>query len=538
MKTISDETLIEKTARDSAGGPDNVIERLSAETGMPFIEIFEYPRSPVEIECKPTAKFLKHYKVVPVGVSGGVLRVAVADPLNPYPVEAMRVATGLEVEPVIGAEKDILTAIDALYGEGGVTMEKIIEGMDGSDGGGQTDADDVEHLKDMALEAPVINLVNMILAGAIDRGASDVHIEPFKDVMHVRYRVDGMLYLKETLPKKLHLAVASRIKIMAKLNIAERRLPQDGRMKFPGARDIDIRVSTIPTHYGESIVMRLLDSSGVLSLEAIGFSSGILKDFEALIRQPHGMVLVTGPTGSGKSTTLYGVLSRIDTVEKKVITIEDPVEYNLEGVNQIQVKPKIGLTFGNGLRSIVRQDPDVIMVGEIRDLETADIAVHSALTGHLIFSTLHTNDAPGAVTRLVDMGVEGYLISSSVLGVLAQRLVRVICPGCRVSYSPGPEEMRLLNAEPSGKLDGQIMLYRGEGCEACGGTGYRGRTGIFELMVMNDELRHMVVEKRASGDLRRKAIEYGMVTLREDGLAKVLKGVTTIDEVVRVTLDQ
>lgn len=527
------------------------VETLTAEpsaaafAGRPGTEMLsphEYPGSPPDIEWRPAAKFLRQYKVVPVEVNEGVLRVAAADLSNPYPLEAIRVASGLEVEPVIGAENDILSAIDALYGDGGVTMEKIIEGMDDSGGSGFQDADDIEHLKDMALEAPVINLVNIILAAAVERGASDIHLEPFKDVMHVRYRVDGILYLKETLPKKLHLAVASRIKIMGKLNIAERRLPQDGRMKFTGgSREVDIRVSTIPTHYGESIVLRLLDSSGVLSLESIGFSNGILGDFESLIRQPHGMILVTGPTGSGKSTTLYGVLSRIDTVEKKVITIEDPVEYNLEGVNQIQVKPRIGLTFGNGLRSIVRQDPDVIMVGEIRDLETADIAVHSALTGHLIFSTLHTNDAPGAVTRLVDMGVEGYLISSSVLGVLAQRLVRVICENCKTDYSPGAKEERILNAEPgtAGKTGARgIRLYRGEGCVSCAGTGYKGRTGIFELMVMNDELRHMVVEKRASGALRQKAMEYGMVTLREDGLNKVLAGVTTLDEVVRVTLDQ
>jgi general secretion pathway protein E len=539
MKTISGDTLVKKAAQDGTGTANHVIESLSVETG---IKAFEYPQTPVEMESQPTAKFLRQYKAVPVAVNGGVLKVAVADPFNPYPLEALRVSSGLEIEPVIGSEKDILSAIDALYGDGAVTMEKIIEGMEEADGRPSIDADDVEHLKDMALEAPVINLVNIILAAAIERGASDIHLEPFKDMMHVRYRVDGILYLKEPLPKKLHLAVASRIKIMAKLNIAERRLPQDGRIKFTdGSREIDIRVSTIPTHYGESIVMRLLDSNGVLSLEAIGFSSGIRKDFEALIRQPHGMILVTGPTGSGKSTTLYAVLSTIDTVEKKVITIEDPVEYNLEGVNQIQVKPKIGLTFGNGLRSIVRQDPDVIMVGEIRDFETADIAVHSALTGHLIFSTLHTNDAPGAVTRLVDMGVEGYLISSSMLGVLAQRLVRVICEGCKVSYAPGAKGLGIINAESAraGKAgDGEMRLYRGEGCESCGGTGYKGRTGIFELMVMNDELRQMVVEKKGSNTLRQKAMEYGMVTLREDGLDKVFKGVTTMDEVARVTLDQ
>ncbi|MBI5236998.1 MAG: type II secretion system ATPase GspE [Deltaproteobacteria bacterium] len=522
---------------------NEILKPLSEQFGIPALQSHEYPQGPPDIESAPTVKFLRQYKVVPVGIDNGTLRVATAYPQDPFPLEAIRVSTGLEVEPVLGTENDILNAIESYYGGGLVTMEKIIEGMDEKDGDRSAfDVDDVEHLKDMALEAPIINLVNIIITGAVERRASDIHIEPFEEMVHVRYRVDGILYLKESLPKRLHLAVASRIKIMSKLNIAERRLPQDGRIRLNAAgKDIDIRVSTIPTHYGESIVMRLLDSSGVLSLESIGFSPENRKAFEALIRQPHGMILVTGPTGSGKSTTLYAVLSRIDTVEKKVITIEDPVEYNLEGVNQIQVKPKIGLTFGNGLRSIVRQDPDVIMVGEIRDLETADIAIHSALTGHLILSTLHTNDAPGAVTRLVDMGVEGYLISSSVLGVLAQRLVRVVCEHCKVSYAPGPEEIRLISAEfgRSSKMDaGEFSLYRGEGCERCDNSGYRGRTGIFELMTMNDDLRQMVVEKKGSNMMRLKAMERGMITLREDGWDKVLKGITTIDEVTRVTLDQ
>jgi general secretion pathway protein E len=520
----------------------DILKPLSEQFGIPVLQPHEYPQVPPDIASIPTVKFLRQYKVVPVGLDNGVLTVATADPLNPYPLEAIRVATGLEVAPVLGAEKDILAAIEACYG-GAVTMEKIIEGMDEKDADRAAfDIDDVEHLKDMALEAPIINLVNILITGAVERRASDIHIEPFEDVVHVRYRVDGILYLKETLPRRLHLAVASRIKIMSKLNIAERRLPQDGRIKFKTASmAVDIRVSTIPTHYGESIVMRLLDSSGVMSLEAIGFSLENRKAFESLIRQPHGMILVTGPTGSGKSTTLYAVLSKIDTMEKKVITIEDPVEYNLEGVNQIQVKPKIGLTFGNGLRSIVRQDPDVIMVGEIRDLETADIAIHSALTGHLILSTLHTNDAPGAVTRLVDMGVEGYLISSSVLGVLAQRLVRVICAHCKVSYAPSPEELKLIRAElgRTRNMDAaEFKLYRGEGCEHCGNSGYKGRTGIFELMPMNDDLRQMVVEKKGSNTLRLKAMERGMITLREDGWDKVLRGITTVEEVTRVTLDQ
>ena len=524
----------------------DMLRILSSQIGIPFLLPHEYPQTPPQMERRPSVKFLKQYRVVPVERKGGVLKVAAADPLDPYPKEALRTSTGLDIETVLGGEKDILDAIEAYYGAGAATFEKIIEGMGEKDGHAALwETEDVEQLKDMASEAPIINLVNMLIAGAVERRASDIHIEPFEDMLHIRYRVDGILYQVESLPKRLQAAIASRIKIMAKLNIAERRLPQDGRITTKTAgKEMDIRVSTIPTLFGESVVMRLLDPNSVFSLDSLGFSDANRNAFVDLIAQPHGMILVTGPTGSGKSTTLYAAISKIDTVEKKAITIEDPVEYKLDGVNQIQVKPKIGLTFANGLRSIVRQDPDVIMVGEIRDTETADIAIHSALTGHLILSTLHTNDAPGAVARLIDMGVESYLISSSLLGVLAQRLVRVICSLCKEPYSPSGDVMRRVSVELDRALSfngngagrSALELYRGTGCVHCDNTGYRGRTAIFELMPITDGLKQLIVEKRGANVLRLKAMEEGMVTLREDGWDKVLKGITTVDEVSRVTM--
>lgn len=524
----------------------DLLRILSSQISVPYILSHQYPETPPQMERRPSVKFLKQYRVVPVERKDGVLLVAAADPLDPYPREALRTSTGLVIESVLGSEKDIMEAIEAHYGSGAATFEKIINGIAEKDGHGAiSDTDDVEQLKDMASEAPIVNLVNMLINGAVERRASDIHIEPFEDMLHIRYRVDGILYQVESLPRRLQSAIASRIKIMAKLNIAERRLPQDGRIKTRAAgKEMDIRVSTIPTLFGESVVMRLLDPNSVFSLNALGFSDANRKAFADLITQPHGMILVTGPTGSGKSTTLYAAISKIDTVEKKAITIEDPVEYKLDGVNQIQVKPKIGLTFANGLRSIVRQDPDVIMVGEIRDMETADIAVHSALTGHLILSTLHTNDAPGAVARLIDMGVESYLISSSLLGVLAQRLVRVICPRCKESYRPTVDVMRRVSVELdramsfNGRGSGSngLELYRGTGCVHCDNTGYMGRTAIFELMPVTEGLKQLIVEKKGANILRLKAMEEGMTTLREDGWDKVLQGITTVEEISRVTL--
>lgn len=515
---------------------------LSGQFGIPCIFSKDYARTAPALENPLSVKFLKHYKVVPVELNGGVLKVATSDPVNHFPVEAIAFTTGLEVDVVLGAESDILDVIEAYYGTGPVTMEKIIEGIEDKDAVSAWDIDDVEQLTDMAQEAPVINLVNMLISKAVEKKASDIHVEPYEDSIKVRYRVDGIMFEVENLPKRLHPAISSRIKIMSKLNIAERRLPQDGRFKLrQEGKEVDVRVSTIPTLYGESIVMRLLDTEGVMSLESVGFNAASRSAFAALINQPHGMVLVTGPTGSGKSTTLYAGLSKIDISQKKVITIEDPIEYQLEGVNQIQVKPKIGLTFANGLRSIVRQDPDVMMIGEIRDFETANIAIHSALTGHMILSTLHTNDAPGAITRLIDMGVEGYLISSSLLGVLAQRLVRVICENCKEPHVPERELCDRLSGEVDGvtELEGDsIVTYRGAGCAECGNTGYKGRTGVFELMTVTDDIRQMIVDKKSSGEIRQKARENGMITLREDGWSKVLKGITSLEEIVRVTLEQ
>ena len=510
---------------------DAMLKALSIQMGIPFLTLRDYPKIPPVIDPPLSIKFLKQYKLIPLEKRDSILKVAMSDPLDSFAINGLRLATDCAIEPCIGRERDIITVIDQYYG-GTVTMEKIIEGIEEKEmevAPWQVE-EEIEHLRDLAQEAPIINLVNLLITRAVERRASDIHIEPFEDGLHIRYRIDGILHQTESPPKNLHPAIVSRIKIMAKLNIAERRLPQDGRIKLKVlGKDIDIRVSSVPMLYGEGVVMRLLDPTGIIGLEVLGFDVKNRERFEDLIKKPYGMFLVTGPTGSGKTTTLYAALSMMNTREKKVITIEDPIEYYLEGVNQIQVKPKIGLTFADGLRSIVRQDPDIIMVGEIRDVETADIAIHAALTGHLVFSTLHTNDAAGAVTRLKDMGVEGYLISSSLLGVLAQRLVRVICNKCKITYAPDKE----LADELGVKMN--FQTYKGKGCEICDHTGYKGRTGIFELLLVNDEIRRLIVEKKGSDVIAQKAIELGMKTLRDDGWEKVKAGITTVDEVIRVT---
>ena len=510
---------------------DAMLKALSIQMGIPFLTLRDYPKIPPVIDPPLSVKFLKQYKLIPLEKRDSILKVAMSDPLDSFAINGLRLATDCAIEPCIGRERDIITVIDQYYG-GTVTMEKIIEGIEEKEmevAPWQVE-EEIEHLRDLAQEAPIINLVNLLITRAVERRASDIHIEPFEDGLHIRYRIDGILHQTESPPKNLHPAIVSRIKIMAKLNIAERRLPQDGRIKLKVlGKDIDIRVSSVPMLYGEGVVMRLLDPTGIIGLEVLGFEVKNRERFEDLIKKPYGMFLVTGPTGSGKTTTLYAALSMMNTREKKVITIEDPIEYYLEGVNQIQVKPKIGLTFADGLRSIVRQDPDIIMVGEIRDVETADIAIHAALTGHLVFSTLHTNDAAGAVTRLKDMGVEGYLISSSLLGVLAQRLVRGICNKCKITYAPDKE----LADELGVKMN--FQTYKGKGCEICDHTGYKGRTGIFELLLVNDEIRRLIVEKKGSDVIAQKAIELGMKTLRDDGWEKVKAGITTVDEVIRVT---
>jgi general secretion pathway protein E len=513
---------------------DDLIPVLAAYLDVPPIARKEFPQEVVPLGGL-NLKYLKHAKVMPLAHKNGTLTVAMSDPADYYTIQGLGVATGLTIEPRLARERDILEGLETAYGNGAGP-----DGRGGTDAGDgdlefiSDDEEDVDHLRDLASEAPVIRLVNQIINRAVEQRASDIHIEPFENEIKVRYRIDGVLHDVETPPRRLSAAIVSRVKIMAKLNIAERRLPQDGRIKLRTVgREIDMRVSTLPTLYGESVVMRILDrSSIVVTLEALGFPDDTLAEFEHIITRPYGMVLVTGPTGSGKTTTLYGALDKINSPDKKIITIEDPVEYQLFGVNQIHVKPAIGLTFANGLRSIVRQDPDVIMIGEIRDFETAEIAIQSALTGHLVFSTLHTNDAAGAVSRLLEMGVEDYLLASSLLGVLAQRLVRKVCSRCRRPAEMAVEVMREITGGVSG---GPVEIVEGAGCEECANTGYRGRSGIYEFLPVSDAIRQLILKRSSADVIKEAAVKQGMRTLREDGWKKVREGITTVSEVVRVT---
>jgi general secretion pathway protein E len=495
----------------------DVLAALSDQLGVPLVTIDGPPPSGSELDGL-SQRFLRQCRAFPIAMADSVLTIAMADPMDFETVAAMRAFSGLDVRSVLAPEQEILDAIDRHYGE---ADRATVEGFD------EEANADLEHLRDMASEAPVIRLVNAVITDAIERRASDIHIEPFEKEFRVRFRIDGVLSNQETPPRELKAAIISRLKLMAKLNIAERRLPQDGRIKLKLlGREVDLRVSTLPTLYGESVVMRLLDRStgDFYDLRRLGFDDRMLARMEHFAKQPHGMFLVTGPTGSGKSTTLYSALKGINLPDKKIITIEDPVEYQMDGINQLHVNPQIGLTFASGLRHIVRQDPDVIMVGEIRDRETADIAIRAALTGHLVFSTLHTNDAPSAITRLTDMGVENYLISSSLVAVLAQRLVRVICPHCKVKDKPA--------LAPDGDM---VQTYRGAGCDECSGRGYSHRVGIFEMMPVDDEIRKLIVKGADAGQLTDMARRNGMRNLREDGWIKVRDGVTTVEEVMRVT---
>ena len=496
----------------------DMLATLSEQLGVPLAGLEAPP--PVAQELEGLApRFMRQCCFIPVAIEDSTLTIAMGDPLDFETIAAVRGFTGLRVEPALASEQEILDAIDRYCGE----AEKELAGAEQH---GQTD-EDLEHLRDMASEAPVIRLVNSMIAQAVEKRSSDIHIEPFEKEFRVRYRVDGVLHSQEPPDRELKAAIISRVKLMAKLNIAERRLPQDGRIKIKVmGREVDLRVSTLPTLYGESVVMRLLDRSAqdFYDLRRLGFDECMLGRMEHYTMLPHGIFLVTGPTGSGKSTTLYSALKRINQPDKKIITIEDPVEYQMDGINQIHVNPQIGLTFASGLRHIVRQDPDVIMVGEIRDRETADIAIRAALTGHFVYSTLHTNDAPSAVTRLIDMGVEEYLISSTVVAILAQRLVRLICPHCK--------EPAGTHKAPDGSL---VSCYRGAGCDQCSGTGFKGRMGIFEMMELNDELRTLILGKADAVQLTAAARRNGMRTLREDGWMKVPLGLTTAEEVMRVT---
>ncbi len=504
---------------------------------MNEISYQNYPKEPVAIN-NLSVKFMKQSRFIPLELNENILRIAIAEPDDSYTLDALKFAYGMNIEVCKGKPDDIIEAIERLYGAGSQSLETIIEEADkGIYEISAEKEDDIDHLRDLASEAPIIRLVNRLILNAVELRASDIHFEPFEDEFQVRYRIDGILHEAESPPKRLQAAVISRVKIMSKLDIAERRLPQDGRIKLKIAeKEIDFRVSTIPTLFGESLVMRILDRETlVLDLRKIGFPENLLEKYTDLISQPYGMVLVTGPTGSGKTSTLYTTLAKINSPENKIITLEDPVEYQLRGVNQIQVNPKIGLSFSNGLRSIVRQDPDIILVGEIRDKETAEIAIQSALTGHLLFSTLHTNDAAGAITRLLDMGVENFLLSSTLLGILAQRLVRVICSHCKRETEPDAKLLKAINL--SKQELAAARFFSGEGCEACRHTGFKGRTGIFEYLPIDDEIRKEIIGQSGTEQIKKAAIKKGMITLRQDGWHKVKNGITTISEVLRVTLE-
>ena len=512
----------------------DMAEVLAEQYDLQLVLPERYPDIPVLDDKTVSPRFYKQSRTMPLYAEEDYLILAMADPSDDYAISAMQMALGKQVLPRVGVPSDIETAYERLYGSNRSAMGQIVESLDINED--HNDEEDIEHLRDLASEAPVIRLVNLMITRAVESRASDIHIEPFENRLKVRYRIDGVMNEVESPPARLSAAVISRIKIMAKLNIAERRLPQDGRIQLRvQGKDIDLRVSTVPTMHGESVVMRILDKANVvLDFVKLGFAANTLERFREVLHQPHGILLVTGPTGSGKSTTLYTALSELNSPDRKILTVEDPVEYHLEGVNQIQVKPQIDLTFANALRAIVRQDPDVIMIGEIRDLETARIAVQSALTGHLVLSTLHTNDAAGGVTRLLDMGVEDYLLTSTVNGILGQRLVRVLCEHCREPYDALPEMVEEMKLRQYSEAE-TITLYRPVGCDRCAGIGYRGRMAILEFLIMTDPIRALVLKHADAGDIENQARAEGMLTMYEDGIHKALQGQTTIEEVLRVT---
>ncbi|WP_425060704.1 Type II secretion system protein E [Sporomusa carbonis] len=503
----------------------SMIEVLEFQLGVPHIDIANM-NIPREVAATVPVNLAERYQVIPVKKDGRKLTLAMVDPTNFYAIDDVRMVTGCEIEPVIAAEREIMRAINQSYGVIDL-VEKAVNKLKPEDSANISEVQTAD-------DAPVISIVNSIISQAIKERASDIHIEPQDKSLRVRFRVDGVLREVVTFPRHTHAAIVSRVKIMSEMDIAEKRLPQDGRIKVQEfGRDIDLRVSTLPTITGEKVVMRILDQKAViLDIKGLGFDADNLTRYRKLYSQSYGMILVTGPTGSGKTTTLYSTLAEISTPHKNVITVEDPVEYRLDGINQVQVNQKAGLTFASGLRSILRQDPNVVMVGEIRDTETADIAIRAALTGHLVFSTLHTNDAPGAITRLIDMGIEPFLVASSVLGIVAQRLVRVICPDCKQQYVPEADspERQFLGIGP----EADIRLYRGAGCSRCSYTGYRGRMAIHEVMSVSSAVREAINQRVSSDVLGSIAAGEGMQTMRQDGIAKALGGQTTVAEVMRV----
>lgn len=502
---------------------DDINRALGVQVGAQVINLGSYIIEPKVIDCVPVDIVRKH-KVIPVFKMDNTLTLAIADPTNIFVLDDLRRRTGFEITPVVAPEIEIIRAIDQYYGISG-TIEKIIK-----------DLDEKKLLAGEMEDTPTIKIANLLIIDALKDRASDIHIEPAENRVDIRFRIDGILHRVHSLPKVLHLPLASRIKVLANLDIAEKRMPQDGRSEVHlGNKDIDLRISTQPTVFGENVVIRLLDRSSIsISMEDLGFAENILEIFDDVISKSHGIILVTGPTGSGKTTTLYAALNKLNNESVNIMTIEDPVEYHLPRVRQTQINPKAGLTYERGLRAILRQDPDIIMIGEIRDVETAEIAVQSALTGHLVFSTLHTNDAPSAFTRLINIGIEPFLISSSVIAVLAQRLVRTICPNCKEEYKVDLELLKKLGLHR--KADNEVILYRGRGCANCKKTGYKGRIGLYELLCNSESISELVMKNTSSDVIRMKAESEGMKVLRVCGIQKMFDGITTIEEVMRVTL--
>ena len=522
----------------------DVLRSHAEQLGIPFLDLDRISVDDDVAKAIPQS-VVQRYNAIPIRRSGNRLTVAMADPTNVFALDDIRLITGYEIDPMLassddigtlmsgtsdggGTQEELQTALQALDGEGGAALA---DDMDLSGGGIEQDVDSTQAMED---EAPIIRVVNVIIQQAIKDRASDIHIEPDRRGVRIRYRIDGVLHEVMQVPKYVHAPLISRVKIMGDMNIAERRIPQDGRIHIRHeGKEYDLRVSSLPTVFGEKIVMRILDQSSVLiGLNKLGMFAETQAQLEAIIVQPNGMILSTGPTGSGKTTTQYAILNKINSVEKNIITIEDPVEYQLRGLNQVHVNRKAGLTFANAMRAFVRQDPDIIMVGEIRDLETAETGVQASLTGHLVLSTLHTNDAPSAVTRLVDMGVEPFLISASIIGVLAQRLARQICQNCKEPYKPPADALRRVGFNVENAED--VVFYRGRGCEQCKHTGYRGRNGIFEFMLMTEEIQDLIVKRAPLSEVRNAALASGMKTLKQDGFQKVLEGMTTVEEVMRV----
>ncbi|MBM3859685.1 MAG: type II/IV secretion system protein [Verrucomicrobia bacterium] len=527
-------SLVVSWVKSGAVSEERLLEAIAAGLGLTFTRLTEQEIDST-VRIKVPTKIVFQYNVMPMRLDGDTLVVAVNDPFDMAIAESVRLVAGCRVRLALGTQSDIAKALKRYYGVGAETLDELIQ-KNVVDLDLEAPAVTKDDLEKGDQEASVVKFVNQIIAEAYKERATDIHLEPMENDLRIRYRVDGVLHQAPVPPqlKRFQPAIVSRIKVMSNMDIAERRLPQDGRINVrSGGAEIDVRVSTVPTAHGESVSLRLLTRSSLfLGLNKLGLGPEDEKIVRKLVDMPHGIIMVTGPTGSGKSTSLYAFLSTINSIDQRIITIEDPVEYELPGVNQIQVKPEIGLTFASGLRHILRQDPDVIMVGEIRDKETAEIAIRAALTGHLVFSTLHTNDAAGAVTRLLDMGIEPFLVSSSVEALIAQRLVRSICQDCKEEYTPEPELLKEVGFPCNG---GPVRLYRGRGCEACRFTGFRGRTGIYEILVLRENLRPLIIERSASSTIKAAAIANGMRTLRDDGWDKVKAGVTSLEEVARVT---